>query len=652
MSEKTGKNRNFLQQVREQLLWLVRLPLLMVALAIAGNLFFDLLPNAFRWPVRFLIIAGFIAGIIQLPGHVRIVSDWALGWWRPLFQATSDFCRRWRTVLLALEAALALVLAVVGVIHFGQVMHEMSQVSLRVDELGSVEGYTAKGPMKSLTSYGLAKNHVFFSFINSITPGADSLHPTRARFWSFIAVGLCLVVAAYAFARQKLFFCVGLAVFLIGINTRLLEQLMEARGFSFIALAAVVQLLAMWRWLDRGHTSKLVILAVAAVLGIWTLPYYVLFGGLLLLLLFCYRPQRQLFIAGAVAGLLVVLLYSPILDGVLAVAGSYEDDYGIKFHDIQNVFYTMAFLLPRELVSIKGLEFLAALVILLPTIVIGPKETQPLRVSLALGASLVLFFLFFCLYLQTPPARTASFTGTAGAILFAFAAGLLFQPQALQTARVPIAAGLTMLLLPFGLQTVQEFNFIPRERWIDAARIIERLQPAGGQVLVKGVGYGKRLDAYLDERYQLTEFAGNTPPQHAAVACFDASYKRRHEPLWLSDLNDFNTIVELPVRSGERQAVFVRVTDELEVTNGDKSMVSLPAGTTSLAVVFEDVPVAEVHGLIRADDKVTKIFPELVVGNLAYFEIEQGKNMQTIEIIARNEESSLATSVVKAWQPG
>ncbi len=650
MSGSKNASIGFWQRAWHKLCWLAGIPLLLVAVAIAGNLTFDQLPNALRWPARIIIAGSLIAGVIQLPQHVKLLAMWFVDWWQPFFNRIERVARRWRMLVLVPEGLIAIILAAYGVIHFGQVAVEMSHASLRVDELGSVEGYTAKGPVKALTNYSLAKNHVFYSFVNALTPGGDSLHPARARMWSFIAVGLCLVVAAYAFARQQLYFCGGLAVFLIGTNTRLLEQLFEARGFSFIALAALVQVLAMWRWLEGGHAAKLAILVIAAVLGVWTLPYYVLFGGLLLLILFMYRPCRSVFAAGTIAGILMLVMYAPILEGVLSVADSYEDDYGIKFHDIQNVFYTMALVLPRELVAINGTNFMAAIIVLLLACVIGPRASQSMRATLAISSALVLFFLCFCLYLQTPPPRTVSFIGPPAAVLFAMAAGLLFRPPQMLVLRLPCALVLAALLLPFGHKTIINYDFVPRENWRDGARIIAALQPGGGTVLVHGDGYGKRIDAHLDDKFEIIEFEG-LPPSATAIACFDASYKRQHKQIDLSELSGFNTMIELPVSSGKRQAVFINVVDELEIVNGDNPGVMLPAESTSLAVVIDGLPVADVIGKLQIGNKEVSVLPKLFAGNLAYFEIEPSQNAQFFELVARTDKSSSENFVVKAWQP-
>ncbi len=66
----------------------------------------------------------------------------------------------------------------------------MATASLRTNEIGSVNAYTRRGPFVAATTYNPAKNHTFYSVVNSLTPGAGSLNPLRARLWPFVAVAL------------------------------------------------------------------------------------------------------------------------------------------------------------------------------------------------------------------------------------------------------------------------------------------------------------------------------------------------------------------------------------------------------------------------------------------------------------------------------
>jgi len=168
----------------------------------------------------------------------------------------------------------------------------------QVDEIGSILNYSSRGPWSQRRKYNLAKNHIFFSVVNSVSPGSDSLDPLRARFWSFIAVGLSLVILLVFFWRRGSPLAGAIAFALPALNLEYLLKVFEARGYGFVALAAVIGLVALSNFLRTGRGRGLWILGVSTALGTWTLPFYVVFGGGLMLLLFLIRPSRKVFLAG------------------------------------------------------------------------------------------------------------------------------------------------------------------------------------------------------------------------------------------------------------------------------------------------------------------------------------------------------------------
>ena len=59
----------------------------------------------------------------------------------------------------------------------------MATTSLWNDELYSIAGYIAKGPLFTMTSESyIPNNHIFFNLLNSVTPGHYRFDPVRARF--------------------------------------------------------------------------------------------------------------------------------------------------------------------------------------------------------------------------------------------------------------------------------------------------------------------------------------------------------------------------------------------------------------------------------------------------------------------------------------
>jgi hypothetical protein len=85
-----------------------------------------------------------------------------------------------------------------------------------------------------------------------------------------------------------------------------MDRVLEARGYGLIFLFAMLGCVAFAEWLRTRRKVWLNLMAVLCVLGTYTLPFYVVFAGGLLLLAFLYRPSRETLLAGffslAVAG--------------------------------------------------------------------------------------------------------------------------------------------------------------------------------------------------------------------------------------------------------------------------------------------------------------------------------------------------------------
>src|ERR671930_2212760 len=65
----------------------------------------------------------------------------------------------------------------------------MATTSLWVDEIYTIQHWSAKGPLFTVTHYN-SNNHILFNLLNSVTPGQDRFNPIRARLWSAVFVSL------------------------------------------------------------------------------------------------------------------------------------------------------------------------------------------------------------------------------------------------------------------------------------------------------------------------------------------------------------------------------------------------------------------------------------------------------------------------------
>ena len=61
----------------------------------------------------------------------------------------------------------------------------MANSSLVEDEIANIATYTSRGFIPAVSTYKLARNHVFYNVLSTALPGAASTVPLRARLVSF-----------------------------------------------------------------------------------------------------------------------------------------------------------------------------------------------------------------------------------------------------------------------------------------------------------------------------------------------------------------------------------------------------------------------------------------------------------------------------------
>ena len=176
----------------------------------------------------------------------------------------------------------------------------------------SIVKYTSRGFVPAISTYSLARNHIFYNVVSSLIPGADSTLPLRARLISFVSVIASLgLLVAYDARRGWLLpglACAGL----VAVNFFAMDRVLEARGYGLIFLFAMLSCVAFAEWLRTRRKVWLNLMSVLCVLGTYTLPFYVVFAGGLLLLAFLYRPSRETFLAGLLSLAAILMLYLPV----------------------------------------------------------------------------------------------------------------------------------------------------------------------------------------------------------------------------------------------------------------------------------------------------------------------------------------------------
>ena len=236
----------------------------------------------------------------------------------------------------------------------------MATSSLRTDEIVNISRYTSRGLVPSISDYKRARDHIFFNILTTLLPGADSTLPVRARLISFISVGGAVaVLVVYAGIRGWLL--AGLACAgLLAVNLSTLKVVLEARGYGLIFLCAMVECTVFAEWLRSRNQVWLKILGITCVLGTYTLPFFIVFGGSLLLLAFAYRPTRETLLIGILSLAAIGILYLPVVGGLYTAFAEYDERYSEEtsnFNSFDGVLRTLQYLHSIRFVAAQRLSF-------------------------------------------------------------------------------------------------------------------------------------------------------------------------------------------------------------------------------------------------------------------------------------------------------
>jgi hypothetical protein len=389
----------------------------------------------------------------------------------------------WRFVRwLSVEKVASLTIIAAALLCLALFVRAMFGTSLWNDELYSIQHFSSRGPLVVLTDYHVPNNHIFFNLVNSLTPGAQSVNPSRARAWSLVAVAALVVSAVWAFSRRQQWLLGAMLVLVIGDDIALLDLNLQARGYGFVAFSALTMSLLLLYYLRQRKVWQLALLALLALLGTWTIPVFAGFSCALLLLLFLHTRERRVLMAGAMTILAIVAVYLPVLQQLIAQSMTYSQTWGREYASLQAVSSTITSYLfyPEFIRDSVGdwvvFTFLGA-VFLLPYVLWKPSEPDGQGTRILVGA--VAIFFAFCLTLQTPLIRSTSFV-----VFPLVVAALMVLGQVIYTPRLkgifPVICLLIVALASLqSLRMVCRFQFVPIENWLGVARQIERTYPDG-----------------------------------------------------------------------------------------------------------------------------------------------------------------------------
>ena len=242
-----------------------------------------------------------------------------------------------------------------------------------------------------------------------------------------------------------------------------------------------------WRYLEDRRKRWLVGVAVATVLGAWTVPVFVLFAGPLWLLLLIVVRNRAVLLIGVGSAVGLVLVYLPVLDRLANQADGYSDVFGEEFQGVNGALDSLRqYLLDDRRDNLPlvlcGVMLIGAVLVALPVISWVPTAVRQLVRVLA-GA--IVFFFAGCMVIGTTPIRTTSFAAVPVAVGGLAALGALLAGVRRLEVRGPLlltlaAAGI--LIGYTGWSAAASFAYVPVENWKGAGEYINAIFPVGTQV--------------------------------------------------------------------------------------------------------------------------------------------------------------------------
>jgi len=367
-----------------------------------------------------------------------------------------------------------------GLFLVGKMALAMATSSLSTDEFGTVGSFSSKGPGHVMTDYRAPKNHVFFNLLNSLLPGRESLAPARVRALSILATALAALVLVFYGAWRERWMESAIVLALWSTAPQSLSLAMEARGYGFLDLFAVLATVATFEYAASRHRLWLWILSGSITLGVYTIPGFLFFGAPLLLLLWLTERTRGAFAAGAFTAVAILALYAPLVTQVVAeFTGFHQDKAEADFASVHALVRAVKlyFFASDDWESWSILLLLALAPFAAPPI--RPRESSALRIV----TISCLVYLGILLALKTPPVHVAAFTMLPLALAGLWAiGGWLRKPAFLR------AGACALLALALGGQlafAIATFRFTPSEDWALAGRAVDAAFPDSTHVEFK-----------------------------------------------------------------------------------------------------------------------------------------------------------------------
>lgn len=285
----------------------------------------------------------------------------------------------------------------VTAIPFISSLYFAATIPVSYDEAITYNYFTAKPFYYCMIFYPYPNNHVLHSLLTNLTEYTPFVSALFAIRIPAILSSLFTCLIGYSFLKK--FYTSRVALLVVGFSSAMYMSIyysVMSRGYSFIVLAFVVCMYAAFNIIHKGSRNKdWMFFTIAGVLGCYSIPSFLYAFATLnvLILIYNYKNIKQQFIFNTIAGVLVILLYLPIMivDGIAALTSNQFVQSVDRLFIIKNVvfFYRGMF------ADIAGIpQFLLLLLIIPIGLTIIQKDKQHLVLWLVfISAPFVLLLL-------------------------------------------------------------------------------------------------------------------------------------------------------------------------------------------------------------------------------------------------------------------
>jgi hypothetical protein len=459
-------------------------------------------PGDIKWiPYSFGFVVGiwvFLALMREIPHVVESLERRLTGLGRLSRAVLHPTWRGWRPLLLLG----GLVLLGLAAWRASPTWTFFVTTSLREDEILNIAQYTSRGFGKPVGEYSLARNHICYNVINALLPGSASTLPLRARMVSLLSVAGGLILLVLYGWRRGWFLPACFFAGLVSLNLFPLRALLEARGYGLIFFFGMLACVAFAEWARTLSKRWLAVLAVCTVLGGYTLPYFVVFGGGLLIGAFLARPGRETLSVGILAVCALVMLYAPVAPDVMRVALTYSEEYEgrstFNYDTLDGLFHTLQFLVPHQMLRVGTPALLAALAALVAFVGLERLSASWVRLATAAVAACLFGILMFFYAVGAVPIRTGAFLAAPLAFLATCIVGSTLATKSLCVIRPLPHIGFFALAFIILWNGAPKDTLVPRHNWRGIATALQTAFPPGTPFF-SPKSYGKLIDFSLGD---------------------------------------------------------------------------------------------------------------------------------------------------------